>query len=76
MSNFQLNRELNGLKTDRISYENELKNEREKMAYFLRNELGEDIDNVLNGKVIVKLSFKEKLKYKLKYIIDKIFNTF
>ena len=30
------------------------------------------IDNVLNGKVIVKLSFKEKLKY----IIDKIFNTF
>lgn len=76
MSNFELNRELNGLKTDRISYENELKNEREKMAYFLRNELGEDIDNVLNGKVIVKLSFKEKLKYKLKYIIDKIFNTF
>ena len=76
MSNFELNRELNGLKTDRISYENELKNEREKMAYFLRNELGEDIDNVLNGKVKVKLSFKEKLKYKLKYIIDKIFNTF
>ena len=76
MSNFELNRELNGLKTDRISYENELKNEREKMAYFLRYELGEDIDNVLNGKVIVKLSFKEKLKYKLKYIIDKIFNTF
>ena len=76
MSNFELNRELNGLKTDIISYEDELKNKREKMAYFLRNELGEDIDNVLNGKVIVKLSFKEKLKYKLKYIIDKIFNTF
>lgn len=72
MSNFELNRELNGLKTDRISYENELKNEREKMAYFLRNELGEDIDNVLNGKVIVKLTFKEKLKR----FIDKIFNTF
>jgi len=72
MSNFELNRELNGLKTDRISYENELKNEREKMAYFLRNELGEDIDNVLNGKVKVKLTFKEKLKR----FIDKIFNTF
>ena len=76
MSNFQLNRELKGLQSDRKQYEDELKNEREKMAYFLRNELGEDIDNVLNGKVIVKLSFKEKLKYKLKYIIDKIFNTF
>ena len=76
MSNIELDRELKGLKTDRISYENELKNEREKMAYFLRNELGEDIDNVLNGKVKVKLSFKEKLKYKLKFIIDKIFNTF
>ena len=45
---------------------------REKMAYFLRNELGEDIDNVLNGKVKVKLTFKEKLKR----FIDKIFNTF
>ena len=38
----------------------------------LRNELGEDIDNVLNGKVKVKLTFKEKLKR----FIDKIFNTF
>ena len=76
MSEFELNRELSGLKSDRIIYENELKNEREKMAYFLRNELGEDIDNVLNGKVKVKLSFKEKFKFKLKHFIDKIFNTF
>ena len=72
MSNFQLNRELKGLQSDRESYKIDLKNQQEKYAYFLRNELGEDIDNVLNGKVIVKLSFKEKLKY----IIDKIFNTF
>ena len=72
MSNFQLNRELKCLQSDRESYKIDLKNQQEKYAYFLRNELGEDIDNVLNGKVIVKLSFKEKLKY----IIDKIFNTF
>ena len=72
MSNFQLNRELNGLQSDRESYKKDLKNQQEKYAYFLRNELGEDIDNVLNGKVKVKLSFKEKLKY----FIDIIFNSF
>lgn len=72
MSNIELNRELKGLQSDRKQYEDELKNKREKMAYFLRNELGEDIDNVLNGKVKVKLTFKEKLKR----FIDKIFNTF
>ena len=72
MSNFQLNRELKGLQSDRESYKNDLKNQQEKYAYFLRNELGEDIDNVLNGKVKVKLSCKEKLKY----FIDKIFNSF
>ena len=55
MSNFQLNRELKGLQSDRESYKNDLKNQQEKYAYFLRNELGEDIDNVLNGKVKVKL---------------------
>ena len=72
MSNIELNRELKGLQSDRKQYEDELKNKREKMAYFLRNELGEDIDNVLNGKVKVKLTFKEKIKR----FIDKIFNTF
>ena len=72
MSNFQLNRELKCLQSDRESYKIDLKNQQEKYAYFLRNELGEDIDNVLNGKVKVKLSFKEKLKY----FIDKIFNSF
>lgn len=76
MSDFELNRELKGLQSDKKIYEDELKNKREKMAYFLRNELGEDIDDVLNGKVKVKLSLKEKLKYKFNYIIDKIFNTF
>lgn len=72
MSDFELNRELKGLQSDRKQYEDELKNKREKMAYFLRNELGEDIDDVLNGKVKVKLTFKEKVKR----FIDKIFNTF
>ena len=72
MSSIELNRELKGLQSDRKQYEDELKNKREKMAYFLRNELGEDIDNVLNGKVKVKLTFKEKLKR----FIDNIFNTF
>lgn len=72
MSDYELNKELNGLKSDKVLYEKELIGEQTKMAYLLRNELGEDIDNVLNGKVIVKLSFKEKLNR----LINKIFNTF
>jgi hypothetical protein len=72
MSDIELNRELKGLQTDREMYKNELKRQQENYAHFLRNELGEDIDNVLNGKVKVKLSFKERFKY----FINKIFNTF
>lgn len=76
MSDFQIDRELKGLQSDREMYQHELKKQQENYAYFLRNELGEDIDDVLNGKKKIRLSFKEKFKYKFNYIINKIFNTF
>lgn len=41
-------------------------------ANMLRNELGKDITDVVSGKVKVKLSFKEKLKYRIK----RFFQTF
>ena len=42
----------------------------------LRGSMGKDIDDVLSGKVKVKLSFFEKMKYKINFWLDKIFNTF
>lgn len=66
----ELSRELNGLKNDRMRYEIELNSCKQKYSDLLKNEMGKDINDVLNGKVKVKLSFKERLKY----FIDNIFN--
>lgn len=72
----QINQELYKLKKDRINNFNELKAVQKKIAYALQNDMGKDITEVLSGKKIVKLSFIERMRYKLRYIIDKIFNTF
>lgn len=66
----ELSRELNGLKNDRMRYEIELNSCQQKYSDLLKNEMGKDINDVLNGKVKVKLLFKERLKY----FIDNIFN--
>lgn len=67
----EINRELEGLKNDKALYKVELENERKKYAEMLRNDLGKDINDVLHGKVKVKLTFKEKLKYFINMIFDK-----
>jgi hypothetical protein len=36
--------------------------------------MGSDIDNVLSGKEIVKLTFYEKVKYKIRNFLDILFN--
>lgn len=69
---FELNRELRELNLDRDKYKTELTNEQYRIANLLKNEMGKDIQDVLSGKVKVKLSFKERIKY----FFDKIFNTF
>lgn len=76
MSDFLTNQELYGLKQDKKKYEKELSSFQHKFAAALRNELGEDIQNVINGKTLVKLSFWEKIKYKTRFFLDKIFNNF
>lgn len=70
------NRELNQLNNDRKKMEIELSNERDRIASLLIGEMGKDIDDVLCGKKIVKLSFFEKVKYKAKFFLDKLFKTF
>ena len=74
MSNWELNKELYNLNKDKKNNEEELNRKKEQMANLLLTDLGKDIDNVLSGQVKVKLSFFEKLKYKFRYYIDKLFN--
>ena len=72
----ELNREIKNLENDKRMSVLAIKNEQEKMARMLRGSMGKDIDDVLSGKVKVKLSFFEKMKYKINFWLDKIFNTF
>lgn len=75
MSNWEINKELSELNKDKKIFKEELEKHKNQMAHLLLNEMGKDIDNVINGNVKIKLTWGEKLKYKIKYYVDKIFNT-
>jgi hypothetical protein len=53
-----------------------VQNQRDRYASLLKGEMGKDIDDVLSGKVKVKLSFWERVKYKTRHFLDVIFNMF
>lgn len=72
----ELDRELKQLESERKQIEAELSNERDRIALMLKNGMGKDIDDVLSGRTIVKLSFKEKIKYKVKGFFDRLFGAF
>ncbi len=77
MGDYELNRELRGLKNDKIMTERAVDSEKNRWAELLKGELGQDMKDVLSGKKKVKLSFKEKMNYRFKYYknkIKKIFN--
>lgn len=71
-----INKELTNINNDKIIFEHELKTHRDNIAHMLKTDMGKDIDNVLSGKKIVTLSFFEKFKYKTKYYLNLLFNTF
>ena len=73
MSNWELNRELKEIDKEREIFTQELTNKRQHMANILLNDMVKDMDDVLSGKVKVKLSWKEKMKYKIKHYINKLF---
>jgi hypothetical protein len=74
MSSWEINRELKEIDKEREVFHQELSNKRKHMANMLLNDMGKDIDDVLNGRVKVELSRKEKIKYKIKYYINKLFD--
>lgn len=76
MSDFELNRELREFNKEQGLYELELSNYRNKIADELRNEMGRDMKDVLEGKVKIKLSFLQKVKYTIQHWLNILFKTF
>ena len=73
--NSELNRELKEIEKDRVKYEIELEKQQEKISMMLKGEMGKDMHNVLDGKVKVKMPLIDKVKYKINYFLNKLFNT-
>ena len=67
---YNLQREIRGLKNDKLMSERAVNYEKNKWANLLSGEMGKDINDVLSGKVKVKLSWKERYKYKIKRLIN------
>ena len=76
MTDALVNKELRGLESDRLMTKLAVENERNRYADLLRGNMGKDIDDVLSGKIVVKLTRRKKLKYKLKSFFDRLFKMF
>lgn len=70
-----LEKELDGLKKDKLGYELELQSHQRNLLQELKGDMGKDIEDVLSGKVKVKVPFWQKVKYKIRYLLERIFNT-
>ena len=76
MTDIVLNREKRALDNDKLMTKRALEFQQNLMANELLGSMGNDIHDVLRGKVKVKLSFWEKMKYKVNFWIDKLFKLF
>lgn len=72
----EVNKELQALNKEKTIYEYELDKEKEKLKYSLLGDMGKDIDAVLSGEKKVEISTKQKIKYKVRHILEKIFKLF
>lgn len=75
-NNYELFKELRGLKNDRLMNDRILDGVRGDIAKKLNGLMGDDIKDVLEGKKVVKLTFKEKIKYKVNLWFNKLFEVF
>jgi len=73
---YELFKELRGLENDRLMNERILDGVRGDIAKTLNGLMGDDIKDVLEGKKVVKLTFKEKIKYKVNLWFNKLFEVF
>ena len=73
---YELFKELRGLENDRLMNDRILDGVRGDIAKKLNGLMGDDIKDVLEGKKVVKLTFKEKIKYKINSWFNKLFEVF
>lgn len=72
----ELEREINLLESDRNASDKAIRSRMDSYSKMFQGEMGKDIDEVLSGRRRVKMTFREKMKYKIRYIIDTIFRIF
>lgn len=72
----ELEREINLLESDRNASDKAIRSRMDSYSKMFQGEMGKDIDEVLSGRRRVKMAFREKMKYKIRYIIDTIFRIF
>lgn len=76
MSNIAANREKRALDNDRLMSRRALNFQQRRIAEELLGDMGKDMDDVLSGKVKVKLPLLMRIKYKINFWIDKLFKIF
>ena len=76
MNNLPLYKEKKILDNEKLMTERIIAGQQEVIAKQLLGDMGKDINDVLSGKVKVKLSLKEKIKYTFRFWVNKFFRTF
>ena len=76
MSNIAANREKRASDNDRLMSRRALNFQQRRIAEELLGDMGKDMDDVLSGKVKVKLPLLMRIKYKINFWIDKLFKIF
>lgn len=76
MSNIAANREKRALDNDRLMSRRALNFQQRRIAQELLGDMGKDMDDVLSGKVKVKLPLLMRIKYKINFWLNKLFKTF
>lgn len=66
--------EQKNIETDKRKFNDDFELSKKIYAEMLKNEVGNDIKNVMNGKVKVKPSFYKKMKFKTKIFFKRLFN--
>lgn len=76
MSNIAANREKKALDNDRLMSRRALNFQQRRIAEELLGDMGKDMDDVLSGKVKVKLPLLMRIKYKINFWLNNFFKTF
>ena len=72
----EIQKELIQLENDRQQTKELLAAEQIRIASLLQNDMGKEINDVLSGKKIIKLSLYKRIKYTLRFYLNKLFNYF